>query len=302
MTEIISALWPVFALLILGYIARRSGFPGDDFWPLAERATYFVLFPVMLVDRLAQADLSGVEPQALVGMVISLVLIGTGASFLMQRFLKLESATFTSFYQGSVRFNTYVGLAVVAALFTGDAVAVSAMVIAVLIPLLNLACVLVFALFGEARLSLGKTLQQIFRNPLILGCLIGLGLNLSGLGLHTTIANVTELLSRMALPLGLLAVGAGLNLARLHEARAAVLWASSIKLLLLPLLVYLLARLCALDPVLTQVITLFAALPTAPAAYVLARQMGGDASFMAALITGQTLLSIITLPFILHFL
>ena len=163
MLEIVSALWPVFALLLLGHSAFRTGFPGDAFWPMAEKLTYFVLFPVMLVDRLALANLAQVNIEALVLMVVLLVLIGTALSFALQRFLALPAAEFTSFYQGSVRFNTYVGLAVVAALFTENAVALAAMVLAILIPLLNVACVVVFATYGDTKLGLVATLKQIVK-------------------------------------------------------------------------------------------------------------------------------------------
>lgn len=75
--------------------------------------------------------------------------------------------------------------------------------------------------------------------------------------------------------------------------------ASLIKLLLLPLLAFGLAQLWSLDAMTTGVIMVFAAVPTATSAYILARQMGGDAELMAAIITAQTLLSMLTLPVVL---
>jgi hypothetical protein len=53
------------------------------------------------------------------------------------------------------------------------------------------------------------------------------------------------------------------------------------------------------DGVAAFVAVLFNALPTAPTAYILAKQLGGDASLMASLITWQTLVSLITLPVLL---
>jgi hypothetical protein len=44
---------------------------------------------------------------------------------------------------------------------------------------------------------------------------------------------------------------------------------------------------------------MFAALPASPAAYVLARQLGGDAPLMAAVITAEVLLAVVTVPAIL---
>ncbi len=98
------------------------------------------------------------------------------------------------------------------------------------------------------------------------------------------------------LPLGLLLVGAGLDLATLHRQPRGMAIAAAAKLLLLPAVVFGLARLLGLDGAGAVVAVVFAALPTAPSAYVLAEQMGGDAPLMAAILTLQTLLAIATLP------
>jgi len=78
-------------------------------------------------------------------------------------------------------------------------------------------------------------------------------------------------------------------------------WASNlIKLVLMPAFVLGFALLLGMDAVSRDVALLFAALPTATSAYILARQLGGDAELIAALITSQTLLAMLTLPLWLH--
>ena len=51
-----------------------------------------------------------------------------------------------------------------------------------------------------------------------------------------------------------------------------------------------------------QVAVLLAALPTATSAYILARQLGGDAPLMAGIISGQTLLAMVSIPVLLSLL
>lgn len=299
MIEIISALWPVFALLLLGYLAKRSHFPGHGFWPQVERLIYFVFFPALLVDRLAQADMSGVPIDRVLYAVLLLITSGSVVCFLLRPVLGLSAASFTSFYQGSVRFNTYVGLAATAALFSDRLVAVAAVVIAVMIPLLNVACVLVFALNQQGRFEWLSMLKNIVLNPLIIACVLGITLNLSGIGLPFVVASITDLLSRVALPLGVLSVGAGLSVRMVLKVRLPMLASTLIKLLVLPVFAALIGLGLQLDKDIVQVLVLFSALPTAPSAYILARQLGGDASAMAAIITGQTLISMLTLPIVL---
>ncbi|MDT4874191.1 hypothetical protein FQZ97_1094790 [compost metagenome] len=59
----------------------------------------------------------------------------------------------------------------------------------------------------------------------------------------------------------------------------------------MPLLAFAIARVLGLPPMESAVLVLFFALPTAPTAYVLTRQLGGDSHLMAGIITLQTLLS-----------
>ena len=82
MPVMIQALLPVFVLIVLGHLFRRWDFPGGDFWPRAERFTYYVLFPAMLVFKLGQArlpasaygDIAMLICAMLIAMTLALVL------------------------------------------------------------------------------------------------------------------------------------------------------------------------------------------------------------------------------------
>ncbi len=109
-------------------------------------------------------------------------------------------------------------------------------------------------------------------------------MNLSGIGLPWGSAAVLDILARAALPLGLLAVGAGLRLAALNRPGLLVA-VSALKLLALPALAAMLCWLVQPGRLETAVLMTFAALPGSSTAYILARQLGGDAPLMAAIVT-----------------
>lgn len=295
---IFSALGPIFALILLGLGLRRFGFPGDGFWPAAERLTYFILFPALLAHRLALSQLSdyAVLPVALV--IAALLLSMTALVYALRPWLNVDGPAFTSIYQGVIRFNTYVGLAVMLALFHAEGGAAAALVMAIMIPMINVLCVLVLSVHAHQSVTASGVLRGLLTNPLILGCLIGIGLNMSGIGLPWGSAALLELLARAALPLGLLAVGAGLRLEGLNRP-ALLLIASGLKLLILPALAALFCAILQPGRLETAALVTFAALPGATAAYILARQMGGDAPFMAAIVTAETALALLTLPLVL---
>lgn len=153
----------------------------------------------------------------------------------------------------------------------------------------------VLALTADRSKSVAALIMPLARNPLILSCLAGALFNLSGLELKWGTDKLLSLLATTSLPLGLLCVGAALKLDELQGQGSALVGNSLIRLLVVPVIAFLSAWILALPTIETAVLVLFFALPTAPTAYVLTRQLGGDSHLMAGLITFQTLLSAISL-------
>ncbi|SDM94167.1 AEC family transporter [Vreelandella arcis] len=298
MESISGALGPLFLLILLGAALGFKRWPSDTFWPHMERLIYFVLFPAMLVSTLATADVSQVPVGRLALVLLSAIALFGFLLWRLRGWLRLSPAEFTSVFQGAVRFNTYVGVAGAAALHGSAGATTAAVAVALMVPVVNVMCVASFVAAGTlGNTSIGKSMMALIKNPLILACLLGISLNLSGVGLPGWRQNTVELLGRAALPLGLVAVGVALRPAALLRVDRGVMATNSVKLVLMPALVLGLAWLLGLDVVSRDVALLFAALPTATSAYILARQLGGDAELMAAIITGQTLLAMLTLPF-----
>lgn len=297
MTGVENALGPLFLLILLGALLGWRRLPGGDFWPHLERLIYYLLFPAMLVATLASADVSRVPVGRVALALLGSMLGFAGLLWLLRKRLEMDAAAFTSVFQGALRFNTYVGVAGAAALHGSAGVTVAAVAVALMVPVVNVLCVAGFIAAGTlGPSSLTKSLAALARNPLILACVGGIVLNLSGIGLPGWSGQAVELLGRAALPLGLVAVGVALRPQALARLDRGVWAANLVKLLLMPALALSLALLLGLDTVNRDVVLLFAALPTATSAYILARQLGGDAELMAALITGQTLLAMLTLP------
>lgn len=217
--------------------------------------------------------------------------------WLQRHRLGSDPASFSSMFQGSLRFNTYVGLAGAAALYGEAGITAAAVAIAVMVPLVNILCVLMFVASDSRGLAgLWRALKALTRNPLLLACAAGIALNLSGIGLPGWSRDTLALAGKAALPLGLIAVGVALQPKALHGTGAAFWQACGIKFGLLPLLTLAGGALLGLGSVELGVVVLFTALPTATSSYILARQMGGNAPLMAAIITGQTLLAMAVLP------
>ncbi|MCI0509915.1 hypothetical protein C8E00_11138 [Chromohalobacter marismortui] len=297
MSGVTGALGPLFLLILLGALLGWRRFPGGDFWPAMERLIYFLLFPAMLIATLATADVAEVPVIRLAVVLMGTMLLFALVLWCARHRLTLAPPAFTSVLQGTLRFNTYVGVAGGAALHGQAGATAAAVAVALMVPLANVLCVSGFIAAGTlGASSLGRSLAALARNPLILACAIGITLNLSGIGLPGWLGSTIELTGRAALPLGLIAVGVALRPRALAGHGRAFWYSATLKLGATPVIVLALAWLTGLDPVSRDIALLFAALPTATSAYILARQLGGDAELMAALITGQTLLAMVTLP------
>lgn len=303
MTDILAALVPVFCMIILGYLLRYLNFPGEAFWPLSARLVYVVLFPALLVNTLAPADLANAAVLPLgVSAVLAVLTLAIGLAAI-KLVAPLKNRAFTSIFQGAIRHNTYVGLAAAASLFGPPGVALTAILLAFIIPLVNVLCVWALSYYNaETKVSLIAVVKSMAKNPLILACVVGIGLNLMGVGLPFGSGEVLAILSRAALPLGLLIVGADLNLGSMTQSTPAILFSSGLKLVIYPWLIALGCTWLGVSGDALAIAVLFGSLPTATSAYILAVELGGDAPLMAAIITGQTLLAAVTMPLVLIWL
>ncbi|MBU9645110.1 AEC family transporter [Burkholderia gladioli] len=296
---IVLALLPVALLVALGHALRRTGFIADAFWPPAERLCYYVLLPALFAHGLATAQLGALPILPLAAALIGATLAAAVALLLMRRWVRVDGAGFTSVFQGAVRFNNYVGTAVAAGLLGRQGIALSAVCVAVIVPTVNLFCVLVFARYGQTRLGPAAALRQVLTNPLVVGCAIGGAMQAGGIAVPAAIEPAVRALGAASMPLGLLCVGAALRFGATRAWLQPMLVASLFKFLAMPLLTFAAGRALGLGEAVMTVALLFQALPTSSSSYIMARQLGGDAPLMAGITAMQTLLAMVAMPVML---
>ena len=300
MAVVISALLPVFLLIVLGFVLRRSLMRLDTQWHGLERLTYYVLFPTLLIQTLVQADLSSV-PVAGVGSALLLAALVMSLLCLALRPLfsrwNIDGPAFTSIFQGATRWQTYVALAVSSNLFGHTGLALASVAMVAIIPLVNVLSVWVLAQHASPeKQSVRAIVMTVVQNPLIWACAIGLAVNVTHLPLPKLWHDVADALGRSSLGIGLLVTGAGLHLEGLFRPSLAASVAVFLKLVLMPVLGVALALWFGISGTSLVIVAVCSAVPTSSSAYVLARQMGGDAPLLAQIITLQTILAAITMP------
>ena len=174
MAVVISALLPVFLLIVLGFILRRSLMRLDTQWHGLERLTYYVLFPTLLIQTLVKADLSERAGRrrrrraAALGAGDVAVVPGAAAAVLAR--WRIDGPAFTSIFQGATRWQTYVALAVSGNLFGHTGLALASVAMVAIIPLVNVFSVWVLAQYASPeKQSVRAIVMTVVQNPADLG-------------------------------------------------------------------------------------------------------------------------------------
>jgi predicted permease len=300
MTDVLAGLIPVFAIIALGTALKQVAILDEAGWRAVERLTYFILFPCFLFGAIAFADFGG-APIGRLSLILAIAMLALARlTFACRPALSLDGPGFTSLFQGSVRWNSYVALGAITAILGKPGLALIAVAIAVMVPLANTLCVMVLMRYASHhRASPAMLAGQVARNPLIVACAAGVAAQLVGLTVPETLATGIDLVGKAALPLGLLAVGASLDFGDLRARIMPLVAASTLKLLVMPLLVAGLAAVMGVTGPAMVAALICAAVPGAPSSFILARQLGGDAPLMAGITTVQTVAALITMPLML---
>ena len=292
-----SALTPIFSIILLGFLISRTPVSSQAVWSELERLTYYVFFPALLVLRLSASNFDW-EAIVNISKVIGLALFVVTVLILsLRKLVSSDSASLSSVYQGSIRFNTYIGLACIDLLYGDRGLMTAALCLAAYIPLVNVLCVVSLSGGGEGGTKrLSRVINSVVKNPLVLACLAGIAISYTGFDIPSLAKSVLEILSQPALPIGLLAVGAGIRFVALGEQSWQLLVAVINKLAVLPGLVLAACLLFETPNLVAVILLLLTALPAPPSAYILARQLGGNESLMANIITVQTLAASFVIP------
>jgi predicted permease len=303
----VESLLPVLLLIATGFALRRSGKIGTDHWLGVERLTYIVLFPATILTATAQADLSSVPFFSVSLALIGAIFASATSLMLLRRPLEkhfgISGASFSSMFQGSVRWNSPVAYTLAVSLYGARGAALAAVAIATMIPLVNFLSVSVLARHASGiRPNWREWLMTLLKNPFIWSCLIGIALRPVVDFIPSPFMTSVSMAGSAALATSLMVVGAGLEIARLKRLTIGTGLPTVLKLGLMPIVASLLGHALGLSNIDLAVVILATAVPTASAAYILARQMGGDSELMADILTYQTGIAMITLPIALALL
>ncbi len=304
-------LAPVFLLVFLGWLLRRTGFITQDFTRGMTKLTFYVALPCLLFVKIAPPPEAG--SQAAAGR-ITLVLLGVMlacvvASYLSCLILSVKGRTVGAVVQASFRGNlAYVGLPVVLYALEGANTAnvdgwgrTAVLALAPIIPSYNILSVVVL-LAGREAWSIASVRRVVWRsltNPLVVACAVGAVFSYGHLTAPSFAFRAATSLGHMGLPLALLSLGASLSRAGMAKRGSTALLAALLKVGVAPLAAWLLAGALSLGPEETRIALIFASCPAAVMSFVMAAQYDSDEETAAGAVMISTLLSPIALTLVI---
>lgn len=306
MLIIFESLLPIFLLVVLGQLLRKANLVPEESWPGMERISYFVFFPALLFMTIYKADfsrLAAAEATAgfLSGTAIMLALM-LAVRKPMQSALQLSSASYSSVYQATTRWNGFIILAIAERLMGAPGLAIVAIGLGTMVGPINVVNIAAVTAWGEREGPRPSLARQILTNPLIFAVVLGLASNLLGVSFYKPLETTFDLIARISLPLGLILVGAGLRIRLPNRALIAAVIATFVKLAVMPAILAACAWWFGVRGDELMIVALCGAGPAAMNGYVVARELGGDAPLFAVIVTMQTAASFFTIPIVIALL
>ncbi|MGH1420871.1 MAG: AEC family transporter [Hyphomonas sp.] len=296
MSGFLAALLPIVFVVALGRYIGWRGWITPEGWRSIERLAYVILLPALVIRALATTGFSD-APWLLAGALVIGQLALFALGFLARFWPGLPRPAVGSIIQSNSRWNTFVALSLGESLFGAEGLALVTLAAAAMIPAANVLAV--YGLVAHAD-STGKPRQRpiaaLARNPIIIACIIGIGLALLNIPLPPLADETLRILAQAAIALGLLSAGAGINISALKLAGVPTVFWALARLLLLPIISVGSAMAFGLTGMSLFIVLICASTPTAISGYILSRELGGDAPLSANLIALQTLLATLTMP------
>ncbi len=304
MITTLNAITPIFLIILTGYLLFRFRVVGESVWSAIEHICFYLLLPFLIIRTLSRANLGGlpvidfmtVLVVAILGMAALLIFIQV---FIWRRYPE-SGPSFSSVFQGATRFHGFVAIAVIGPLYGDDGVALAALALAIMVPMLNVISVIVLSIYGRSdnEVEFAAVARRVATNPLIIACGVGLLFNFTGV--PEILFQTIDIIGAGGLGLALLTVGGGMRMGAAAQHKLLLTIGVLTRLLGMPAIVIGMSWLLGLEGLPRTVAIIAGAVPTAASAYVMARKMGGDAELMSSIVTFQVIVAFFTLPLFIY--
>jgi len=303
MLAIFAIVAPVFSLILVGYVAGRSGLISENAGQGLSEFAFSLAIPALLFRTIVTSDLASLSPLSVWASFFGAAALTWVLATAITRWpLARPANDGASIAMASTFGNTaLLGLPLAISTYGPVAEAAIALILSVHAPILWLAATVHSEAAGDGveRQSIPKILvallDELARNPIIVGIACGIAWRLSGVALPMVADKVLALLAQAGVPAALSALGLTLVRFEIKGQGPTLVTITVLKLIVMPLLAWLIGSLVfGLSGVTLGVITIMAAMPTGANAYLFAMRRGRAVNSASGAVALGTILTFVT--------
>lgn len=292
----INSVLPFLIYISFGYGVRHSGLVDEGFMNQLNKVIFKAFFPILMFNNTYKIQRGFTLNPALVAVaVLSVLLLQAALIIIIPRIVK-ENPRRGVIIQAMYRSNFVLfGIPLSTTLFGEQGAILSAMMVAIIIPIYNVTAVIILEMFHGEKSSPASLIKSVCTNPLIMGAAAGLTFFFAGLGLPSAVEGVVTQFANLSTPLALFVLGGTLHFSAIRGNLKYVVPFMSVKLIAFPAIITLLALALGFDKVECFILFCMHATPVATASYSMAQNMGGDGELAGQFVVLSTVASVLTI-------
>lgn len=292
----LEAVLPIFILMLVGCAARRCGIINERDVSRINYILFRTFMPVLLFESIYSSDFESAVNLRLIIFSVFAVLLMIALCMGFVLLTEKDKSKHGVMIQGLYRSNfALVGIPVAEALMRGGDISVVAVLLAAIVPVFNVAAVVILEGFGGKKIDMRHMLLGVLKNPLIIASVLGLvflGLDIKLPGIVMT---VVEDMSDAAGPVALFLLGAFFRFETLGKYKREIAIVSIGRLIVIPGIFLTMGYYLGFRGAeFAGLIALFASC-TAIASFTMAEQMGGDSELAGDIVVTTSVLCSFTL-------
>lgn len=292
----LEAIAPIFLLLVLGYVLKCLKMADKRSFDAMNSLGFKVFLPTLLFYNVYKTEDTGIIDIKLIIFTIVGVMAVFAVGLVTAVLFTKDNSKRGVILQGFFRSNfAILGLPLVNYVCGEGSGGLAALMVAVVIPVFNVFAVISLEIFRGNTIDFSKIFKQIAKNPLIIGCVIGLIFLFGGITLPSFLEKPISDVSKIASPLAIIVLGAGFNFSDMRGYAKYNVLVVSARLVIVPLVMLTIAALLGFTgEALCCLIVVFGS-PVAVSSFSMAQQMGGDEKLAAQIVVLSSALCVFTL-------
>ena len=290
------AIVPLFLIIAVGYTVKRLGWIGPEEVRRLNKVTFYTFMPVMLFYNIYTSDFSQAVrlPYALfvVGAALGMVAVSFAVTLLAEKMPERRGVMIQAAFRSNF---VLLGLPIAAELLPEGNLGVTALMVAIVVPIYNMMSVVVLEYFRGGKPRAGEVLLAVVKNPLILGSVAGLLVQALHITLPEVLVSFAGKMNSAATPLILLLLGASFETREIARYKKELLVCVGLRLVVFPGAILTLAAALGLRDIEFVTVLAMTAAPTAVKSFNRAQQLGGDSQLAGSAVVVSTAASFFTL-------